>query len=236
MRASAAGWRVVLAAAWSVAAAMPALGQATPPDTIGQRLQACTACHGKEGVANGKDYFPRIAGKPAGYLYNQLRNFREGRRSNATMAYFVANMSDTYLAEIATYFASLDLPYATRVAAEVDRSALERGEALVQRGDAALKVPACVQCHGDVPTGTLPSVPGLVGLRKEYLLAQFGGWRTDQRRATEPDCMRSIGKALSMVDVAAVTDFLSQQPVPHPSTATQRPSVPLPLECGSTAR
>ena len=57
------------------------------PDTMAQRMQACTVCHGKEGRATNAGYFPRIAGKPAGYLYNQLLNFREGRRHNATMAY-----------------------------------------------------------------------------------------------------------------------------------------------------
>jgi cytochrome c553 len=49
-------------------------------DTIAQRSLACAACHGKEGRATSEGYFPRIAGKPAGYLYNQLRNFHEGRR------------------------------------------------------------------------------------------------------------------------------------------------------------
>jgi cytochrome c553 len=42
------------------------------PDTTAQRVQACTTCHGKEGRATNQGYFPRIAGKPAGYLYNQL--------------------------------------------------------------------------------------------------------------------------------------------------------------------
>ena len=28
-------------------------------------MQACTGCHGKEGVSTNQGYFPRIAGKPA---------------------------------------------------------------------------------------------------------------------------------------------------------------------------
>ena len=41
-------------------------------DTLAQRLQACTGCHGAQGRAASDGYYPRIAGKPAGYLYNQL--------------------------------------------------------------------------------------------------------------------------------------------------------------------
>jgi len=78
---------------------------------MGQRMQACATCHGKDGRATNIGYFPRIAGKPAGYLYNQLINFRDGRRQNAAMAYLLDHMSDQYLMEIATHFASLDLPY-----------------------------------------------------------------------------------------------------------------------------
>ena len=50
------------------------------PDTIAQRVAACVACHGQEGRSAPDAYYPRIAGKPAGYLYNQLANFRAGRR------------------------------------------------------------------------------------------------------------------------------------------------------------
>jgi hypothetical protein len=45
------------------------------PDTIEARLLACTPCHGLHGEGTKNDYFPRLAGKPAGYLMNQLVAF-----------------------------------------------------------------------------------------------------------------------------------------------------------------
>jgi cytochrome c553 len=89
-------------------AATPA---ATVPDTIEQRVAACIACHGREGATTNAGYFPRLAGKPAGYLFNQLVSFRDGRRFNSDMAYMVQHLSDAYLREMAEYFAGLDLPY-----------------------------------------------------------------------------------------------------------------------------
>src|ERR1700741_2094451 len=75
------------------------------PDTMAERTRACTACHGKEGRATREGFFPRIAGKPGGYLYNQLVNFRDGRRQNPAMVYLVQHLSDRYLQEIAEYYA-----------------------------------------------------------------------------------------------------------------------------------
>ena len=45
------------------------------------RVQGCVTCHGQSGQGTNNGYFPRIAGKPAGYLYNQLVAFRDGTRS-----------------------------------------------------------------------------------------------------------------------------------------------------------
>ena len=70
-----------LACCAATVVAAPPVQPHTVPDTLQQRLLACTACHGKDGRATSQGYFPRIAGKPAGYLYNQLLNFREGRRN-----------------------------------------------------------------------------------------------------------------------------------------------------------
>ena len=39
-----------------------------PPDTMEARVLACASCHGEQGQGTGNDYFPRLAGKPAGYL------------------------------------------------------------------------------------------------------------------------------------------------------------------------
>src|SRR5262245_1422789 len=89
-------------AAAGLALALLAAGAAAfqAPDTMAQRTRACTACHGKQGRATREGFFPRIAGKPAGYLYSQLVNFRDGRRQNPAMVYLVQHLSDRYLQEI----------------------------------------------------------------------------------------------------------------------------------------
>ena len=203
------------------------------PDTIAQRVQACTLCHGKEGRATNEGYFPRIAGKPAGYLYNQLINFREGRRSNATMTYLVEHLSDAYLLEIATYFSALDLPYPRPPATAAAKQELTRGDALVHQGDAARGIPACVACHGSLLTGAKPAIPGLLGLPRDYLVAQFGGWRTGQRKAGAPDCMARITAMLTPDDVSAVATWLATQTVPSNAKPALAVELPLPIACGS---
>jgi cytochrome c553 len=209
---------------------------ATPPDTMAQRMQACVACHGPEGRATNQGYFPRIAGKPAGYLFNQLVNFREGRRQNATMAYLVDHMSDEYLREIAAYFAQLDLPYPPPQTTNASPAQLARGEQLVRRGDPQRGIAACSQCHGASMTGVAPSMPGLLGLPRDYILAQFGAWRTGVRRAPAPDCMGEIARRLGPEDVTAMAVWLSSQPVTSgPAPAGSLPAE-LPLKCGSGVR
>ncbi len=203
-----------------------------PADGMASRVLACVVCHGKEGRATPDGYFPRIAGKPAGYLYNQLLNFREGRRSYPQMAYLIEHLTDGYLREIAGHFAALELPYPPPLAPQAPAAVIERGRTLVQQGDAARQLPACVQCHGQAMTGVAPSIPGLLGLPRDYLNSQLGAWTTGQRRAQSPDCMARIARQLTPDDVSAVSAWLAAQPVPAGGKpATALPAL-LPLPCG----
>jgi cytochrome c553 len=204
-------------------------------DTIAERVVPCTSCHGKEGRATSEGYFPRIAGKPAGYLYNQLRNFRDGRRHYALMTYLVDHLTDAYLYEIAKYFAAIDLPYPLPQPATGPPLLLGRGEALVRRGDSSRSIPACIECHGDNLMGTLPSVPGLLGLSRDYLHGQLGHWQTGTRRAHPPDCMAKIAAKLSPEDVSAVAVWLAVQPV-SPGASARKASQVQTMECGGLSR
>lgn len=209
---------------------------AAPQDTLSQRVLACTACHGQEGRAAPDGYHPRIAGKPAQYLFNQLVNFREGRRRYGPMVYMVDHLSDAYLREIADHFAAIDLPYPAPAPARDAPALLALGEALALKGDEARKLPACAACHGRALTGAAPAIPGLLGLPRDYLKGQLGAWANGQRRAHAPDCMADIARALTPQDVSAVAAWLSTRPVPVPAKAAESLPAPLPQECGSVPR
>lgn len=215
------------------AASAHAQQQQRVPDTMAQRVLACTPCHGKEGRATPDGYFPRIAGKPAGYLYEQLVNFREGRRRNEQMSTLVAHLSDDYLREIAAHFAALDLPYPPPQRSDASAAMLARGEALARRGDKDRDVPACAACHGDALTGLTPAVPGLLGLPRDYLNAQLGAWRSGRRQALAPDCMAEIAHRLAPEDVSAVAAWLASQPLPADAKPAAALPAPAPLRCGS---
>jgi cytochrome c553 len=110
---------------------------------------------------------------------------------------------------------------------------LERGRLLVTRGDTRLKVPACIACHGSQLAGVLPAIPGLLGLPRDYINAQFGAWRNRTRRAHAPDCMAEIAGRLSLEDVSAVSSWLAAQPVAADARPAAAVARPLPLACGS---
>lgn len=213
----------------------PAVAQAPngPPDTMAARVEACTPCHGNKGEGTNDVYFPRLAGKPAGYLDNQLRAFRSGRRKYPPMNYLLEYLPDPYLQEMANYFAAQRPPLPQPVRSDASDELLRRGEVLVSGGDPAAQVPACVSCHGPGLTGMAPFIPGLLGLRPAYVSAQLGAWRYGTRTAKAPDCMQGIAARLTEADVTAIAAYLATLPASENSAPLPKGSFLLPLPCGS---
>ena len=228
---------MLLAAATCMPRPAAAQSDATPSfktlDSIDARVQGCVTCHGHSGEGTASGYFPRIAGKPSGYLYNQLAAFRDGTRKYPPMNYLVATLPDAYLREIADHFAQERPPFVAPQGQAPGASALLRGKTLAQVGDATTGVPACVQCHGPGLTGMQPAIPGLVGLRSNYIVAQLTSWRVGNRHAIAPDCMKRIASRLTDADVGAVAAWLSQQAPPKNPAPGSADLERMPLSCGS---
>ncbi len=204
-----------------------------PPDTIAARVLACAPCHGRQGQGTSNDYFPRIAGKPRGYLYNQLFAFHEGRRRYPPMNYLLEFLPDSYLRKIAAYFAALRPPASPPAIPVVSQAVLDRGQSLVTHGDPEHDVPPCVSCHGRVLTGMEPAIPGLLGLRANYISAQLGAFRYGTRTAKAPDCMQNVAGHLTEADVTAVAAWLASRPAPADASPAPEGAWTLPLACGS---
>lgn len=230
-----------IAAAWGAlavgvaAVAQEPGGSATErvPDTMEARVEACAGCHGEHGKGIGNVYFPRLAGKPAGYLYNQLLAFRDGRRKYTPMNYLLAYLPDAYLQKMAEYYAAQPLPAFTPARPTVVQAVLDRGQQLVTRGDPGRRIPPCIACHGPELAGREPGIPGLLGLRTDYISAQLGGWRYGTRTAVAPDCMQLIAARLTEADVTAVASWLSSLPASPNARPIRSGPAKLPLDCGS---
>ena len=201
-------------------------------DTMQERMRPCTVCHGSVTEPSADGFSPRIAGKPAGYLFNQLVAFRDGRRAYAPMVYLVQYMTDDYLQEIASYFAQLELPYPARTPIALSPQLASRARQLVEHGDAARGVPACADCHGARLTGMQPAIPSLLALPKDYIAAQLGAWRNGRLRSIAPDCMAEVARRLAPDDVPALASWLASQPVPT-NTHSEPARPDLPLKCGT---
>lgn len=181
-------------------------------DTIAERVKPCMLCHGDQDKTGQDAYYPRITGKPAGYLFNQLRNFRDGKRYYQPMAILLENLTDEYLQEMAEYFAAQPYHYPSPRPHALLPAAAETVQTLIDSGDAARDLPACSACHGADLMGIKPFIPGLLGLPSAYLAAQFGGWRNGGiMRGQTPDCMSEIAKKLSQDEVNALAMWLPAQ-------------------------
>jgi cytochrome c553 len=212
---------------------MRAQSEPSSADTIETRMLACTSCHGQQGRGTNDAYVPRLAGKPAGYLYNQLTAFRGGRRHYSPMNYLLEFQTNAYLHAMADYFARQKPPFPPHSTVVANSAVLTRGQTLTAYGDGARRIPACAGCHNPEFTGMEPAIPGLLGLQPIYISAQLGAWRYGTRTAAVPDCMQEVAGRLTEDDVTAVAAWLSSLPAPLDSTPVPRGTLITPLPCGS---
>jgi cytochrome c553 len=163
---------VLLALPFGAAQSQPA---ERAPDTMAARVLACASCHGAEGEGTSDVYFPRLAGKPAGYLYNQLVAFRDGRRKYPPMNYLLEFLPDPYLKQMAGHFASLRPPFPAPAIPTVSNEILGRGESLVRNGDPQHGIPPCSAVPRSVARRNGARHPRLTGPARE--LRQRAAWR-----------------------------------------------------------
>ena len=83
----------------------PPFAQAAGELTI---LEKCQECHSKNGISR-MPYIPNIAGQKDFYLVQSLMAYRAGERKSHDMAEAVKGLSDEDLANVAAYFAAIQI-------------------------------------------------------------------------------------------------------------------------------
>src|ERR1700686_3287681 len=87
--------------------------------TIEQKAQACSACHGDNGVPQQKDH-PVIWGQQLGYLFIELRDFKVGARKNDLMSPIAQSLDPSDLMPLAQYFSQKPRPNLVQTPANGD--------------------------------------------------------------------------------------------------------------------
>ena len=80
-----------------------AAGAPLPPPP---KAMPCATCHGSQGIATAPDA-PNLAGQPEGYLADQLKAFRDGKRIHPVMNVVAKPLSDADIAELARWYAAI---------------------------------------------------------------------------------------------------------------------------------
>ena len=172
---------------------MPAAG---PAQTIEEKARICSTCHGENGVPQDKAT-PVIAGQHQGYLYLQLRDYKNGTRANEIMRSIVGALERDEMMALAEYFSKQRWLRLGQPPASAEETATAR------RANAAI---GCTGCHlgeyqGD---GTRPR---LAGQSRAYLARTMEDFRT-RARANNPG-MTGLMRAAAEADIAAMADYLA---------------------------
>ncbi|QHE75094.1 c-type cytochrome [Hydrogenophaga sp. PBL-H3] len=95
---------ILIAAALSVgtaSAADPMVGRT-------KAASACAVCHGPTGMSMMPNA-PHLAGQPAIYLVEQLKNYRSGKRTHEVMGVIAKPLTDTEIDDLAAWYSSLQI-------------------------------------------------------------------------------------------------------------------------------
>jgi cytochrome c553 len=83
-------------------------GLAHAGDPVAGKANAgmCVACHGALGLSQLPNA-PNLAGQPAIYLTEQLKNYRSGKRQNEMMSIIAKSLTDQQIDDLGAWYASI---------------------------------------------------------------------------------------------------------------------------------
>ncbi len=94
-----------------MAAAALSIGAAHAADPVVGRTKAnavCAVCHGPTGMSMVPNA-PHLAGQPAIYLVEQLKNYRSGKRPHEVMGVIAKPLTDAEIEDLAAWYSSLQI-------------------------------------------------------------------------------------------------------------------------------
>ena len=180
----------------ALAIAFVSFSAAAHAQTIEEKAQVCSACHGENGVPQQKDH-PVIWGQQLGYLFIELRDFKVGARKNDLMSPIAQGLDPSDLMPLAQYFSQKPWPNLAQPPATGDVVAQ------AQRANASI---VCTSCHQEGFKGDSVQ-PRLAGQNHDYLAKTMTDFRTGAR-ANNPS-MTDLMKAISDADIAALATYIA---------------------------
>jgi cytochrome c553 len=164
--------------------------------TLDEKVQVCSGCHGENGKPADKT-IPNIWGQQTGYLYIQLRDFKRGDRKSEIMQPIASAFERDDMLAIAEYFSKKPWPDFGQPRASKDVS---------QRALTANGSIGCTGCHLDHFQGD-STVPRLAGQGRDYLAKTMADFRT-RARSNNPG-MSDLMIATAPDDLTALAEYLA---------------------------
>jgi cytochrome c553 len=180
--------------AGAVALAGPASAQDTT--TVANKAAVCVACHGPGGSSTDGRY-PSLAGQTARYLYLQLKDFNEGRRTDSLMTPVAKTLTRDDMLALSSYFAAQELRPA-EFAADPER---------VAKGQAIASATLCTMCHQGGFKGQ-NEIPRVAGQQHDYIVKQLQDFK-ERRRTNDAGNMTSVARTLSDDDIENLAQYLA---------------------------
>ncbi len=168
------------------------------------KTAACAGCHGADGNS-ANVIWPSLAGQHASYLVKQMKDFKSGKRIEATMQAMVAALSESDMEDIAAYFASQKPP-----AAAFDASMLAPRANIYRGGISETSVAACMGCHSPTGKGNGPAAyPALNSQHAEYITIQLKKFKDGSRNNDVGKMMRNVANRMSDQEMKSVSAYVA---------------------------
>lgn len=159
------------------------------------KAQVCFGCHGPDGNSQSADY-PILAGQSWRYIYIELKDFKEGRRSDPQMSPMAAMLSTEDMMLLGQFFAARKQ---APIKFQADPAKVEAGR---KTSDAAL----CPMCHlGDFVGQN--EIPRVAGQWPQYIKKQLTDFRA-RRRTNDAGNMTSVAATLSDADIENLSQYI----------------------------